>query len=267
MDIFKAYELLQGIIFPRENILELTRLEQMVEGDNSGIIPKYLLEQEYIDNVEEEYESLKLLGIKIGNPSFIHSLMLWGKDKVIYEVPSEISSFVLETDPNNQLESNLFHEMPKQSFYINQPFDQYSGLLVCYDYYHSVADEKIATLEVFLLDQNNKNGHSIQLILPEKNRVIDWSEHKKTAYWQHAKQAINLLIFVLTELEDSEVQQYPNREIYTVGRKYIEDVVEQDMPSTFYRKAHWHKYWIKNDEGKRESVLRWIKPTLVKKSS
>ena len=59
VDIFKAYELMQGIVFPRDNLLELTRLEQEIEGDCSGIIPKYLLEQEYIDNIEVNSQKIK----------------------------------------------------------------------------------------------------------------------------------------------------------------------------------------------------------------
>lgn len=265
MDIFKAYELMQGIVFPRDNLLELTRLEQEIEGDCSGIIPKYLLEQEYIDNIEVDYEEMRVLGVPIGNPTFIHALMLWGREKAIYGLPSEVGKHVLETDPNNQLESNLFHKMPKQAFYIDQEFDQYSGILVCYDYYLSVTDEKVSTLELFLLDAENKVGNSIQLILPEINRVIDWSEHKKKAYWPHIKKAINLLIFVLTESSTAKETAYVNRTLFTVGTQYVKDLFEVDENQTYYRKAHWHKYWIKNSDGQREGVYKWIAPTLVTK--
>lgn len=265
MDIFKAYELMQGIVFPRDNLLELTRLEQEIEGDDSGIIPKYLLEQEYIDHIESDYEQMRLLGVPIGNSTFIHALMLWGRDKAVFELPMEVGKHVLDTDPNNQLESNLFHKMPKQAFFIDQKFDQYSGILVCYDYYLSVADEKISTLELFLLDAENKSGNSIQLILPDINRVIDWSEHKKKAYWPHIKKAINLLIFVLTESSTAVETAYANRSLFTIGTQYVKDLINIDENQTYYRKAHWHKYWIKNDSGVREGVYKWIAPTLVSK--
>lgn len=270
MSLFESSEKLSKLFLSQRNVLELAKIDLLVDDRLTSPIPSYAIENDCLSIIETNHLEDEIIdGIPIRNINYLDAVLYWHQNPTAYCFHKAVKPFILDIDPCDYIAATEFYRIPKYGMYCEIDYKDYYGFLVGWDYILDQDDNQIDILNICWLSASNK-GLVFSFSLPKKYEVIALDEFKDKPYFDEFEKFIGILLYVLNQNGTQETALVNGNKYIKLGnelgKKIEENSDEKSGRIGHWRRAHLHLYW-RVINGVKVAVYKWLDPIWVSPST
>ncbi|WP_436660254.1 hypothetical protein [Acinetobacter sp. P1(2025)] len=263
MNIYEAIECCSELIPYAQREVNLWRVEQAIDNKKTYFIPTDALNDLYDDFLFPLPFNAELCGINLHNKDFLHSLVLWNLFGKTIRVSDQILNFVWNAEFLERVDSSIFYKLPSQSFFVASRVDNFSGFLATLNFIEDDQGKQFYII-INLLNESGGKGKQINYVIPRAQSFNLFEDIKGHQYEKTLSKVFYLLLYVVDGFQQ-KTDIIKKNDIFYLGFRFANEYEANKSISGFWRKAHWHTYYTKNDDGEEEAIVNWVAPVWVNK--